>query len=82
MTELWVTSTVVVSWALAAGLVGIAASLLAQRLGDRLLAMRVAREHFDPTDVEQVAPAESDRAQATTSTLALAGAGGLSFADR
>ena len=51
MTELGVTSIVVGSWVLAAGLVGIAGSFLAERLGDRQLAMQVAEQRFDASSV-------------------------------
>ena len=52
MTELWVTSIVIGSWVLAAGLVGIVGSFLAERLGDRQLAMLVAEQGFDASCVE------------------------------
>lgn len=54
MTELWVTSIVIGSWVLAAGLVGIVGSFLAERLGDRQLAMQVAEQRFDASSVEPV----------------------------
>ncbi len=58
MTDLWVTSAVVVSWVIAAGLVGTIASFLVPRLSDRALAIRVARQRFGPNDVERLAIAE------------------------
>ncbi len=44
MTELWVTSVGVVSWVLAAGLVGIAGSFLVRRRNERRVAVEVATE--------------------------------------
>ena len=49
MTELWVTSTVVVSWVLAAGLAGIIATFLVPRFRDRSLARQTARELSEPS---------------------------------
>ena len=82
MTELWVTSTVVVSWALTAGLVGIVGSFLMPRLDDRLLAVRVAREISGSNAVEPIASSESGPAPAASSTWALAEAGRSSSANR
>ena len=82
MTELWVTSIVVGAWMLAAGLVGVVGSFLAQRLGDRRLAMRVAKERFGPGSVERSVTTEPGVEPAASPAVALARAGAPSFADR
>ena len=75
MTELWVTSIVVGSWVLVAGLAGFVGSFLVQRLGDRQLAVRVAKERSGPSGVERPVTAERDVERAATPALAFAGAG-------
>ena len=59
MTELWVTSIAVGSWVVAASLVGFVGSFLVHRLGDRQLAMRVAKERFGPSGIERLVTAGS-----------------------
>ena len=81
MTELWVTSIVIGSWVLAAGLVALVGSFLAGRRGDRQLAMRVAQELFGSEGVEPPATAEAGVEPAALSASAFAGARPRSFAD-
>ena len=82
MTELWVTLMAAGAWALGASLAGVAGSFLVQRLGDRRLAMRVAKEHLGPRGAERPVTAERGVEPAASSALAFAGAGAPSFADR
>ena len=82
MTELWVTSIVVGSGVLVAGLAGFAASFLVPSLADRQLAMRVGDERFGPNDVGRPETTEPRVGPVTSFAPAFAGAGALSFADR
>ena len=79
MTELWVL-VVVGNGVLAAGLIGVIGEFLVKRLGDRRLAMRVAKEFPGPSGAERPVTADRDVERAATPALAFAGAGAASFA--
>ena len=82
MTELWVTSIVVGAWVLAAGLVVVVGSFLVQRLGDRRLAMWVAKERFGPGGVERAVTAEPGVVPVSNPAWVLVRASEPAFADR
>ena len=82
MWELWVVLMVVGAWVLAAGSAGFVGSFLAQRLRDRQVAKRVAKDLVDPSGVERPVTAEPGVAPAADPALVSVRASGPAFADR
>ena len=82
MWELWVVLMVVGAWVLAAGLAGFVGSFLMQRLRNRQVAKRVAKDFFDPSGVERPVTAEPGVAPAANPALVFVRASGPAFADR
>ena len=82
MWELWVVLMVVGAWVLAAGSAGFVGSFLVQRLRDRQVAKRVAKDRLDPSGVEGPVTAEPGVAPASAPALVLVRASGPALADR
>ena len=80
MWELWVVLMMVGAWVLAAGSAGFVGSFLVQRLRNRQVAKRVAKDLFDPSGVERPVTAELDIVPASDPALVLVRASGRTFA--